>query len=95
MPLADIFACFEVLLNRAYRFLCGPCISCCSTWEYIDTEFEGDTALGDGKAADWVRARELFGQDKDGHPVKPKLYEGKIEVSSCFLKHPRVSPMTC
>jgi len=88
-----IFACFEVLLNRAYRFLCGPCISCCSTWEYIDTEFEGDTALGDGKAADWVRARELFGKDKDGNPVKPELYKGKIEpgdlcqgsVGDCWL----------
>jgi hypothetical protein len=77
-----IFACFEVLYGRAFRFCCRPFVSMCSEWVFTDTTFEGDAAIGiAGKSLDWVRVNELFSKEDAEKGLKPKLYEGGIEPS--------------
>ena len=57
-----ILSCCSVLSARGYRMFCGPIIklfSCCCSYQYTDTEFEGAAAIGQSKNLDWVRASEV------------------------------------
>jgi len=92
-----IFSCFEVLFKRLYRATFKTCVDCCcGPWIFTDKDFEGAKGLGDDKTqADWVRAIDLLAgkKDKDGKPIKPKLYEDDIDpgdlaqgaVGDCWL----------
>lgn len=76
------FACFETLGRRTYRLWCAPCVSACFTWQFQDTEFEGQAAIGSDDAVDWVRATDIMtGKNKKGELIGPRLYEGAIEAA--------------
>ena len=81
-----LFGCLGVLGGRFCRFICQPCLYCCG-WQFTDTDFELEQAIGGGGTAhvEWVRAADLLckGQKRsnDRPPQAPTLYEGKIEAA--------------
>ena len=88
--------CLRLLLTRFGHFLWGMLCSCCC-YEYTDSTFVGQAAVGNDEPADWIRARFLEGVAFSGK--KMQLYEGKVEpadlcqgaVGDCWL----VSAFAC
>lgn len=81
-----------VLVNRFLSFLSGTiwCGCICGDYQYRDSSFFGDSAIGDGdKAAEWFRASMLERDDSSGPPVPkdftPAYVLGLLAYTASFI----------